>query len=206
MGTMLRLTPPWELLDRELTEGLPAERVEAAFRREMAYYAANATEAGDRDSLRALRQRCAEILSEGLGVPVAVEAMMAAIRFEPFEDAKPALAELRARGLALACVSNWDYELPLVLERVGLAGELDAIVSSASVGAPKPDAAIFERALGLLGRNPAETVHVGDSAVDIEGAAAAGVEPLLIDREGNEGPPGVTTIASLREIGEHLRG
>ena len=57
--------------------------------------------------------------------------MMSAIRFRAFPDAAPALAELRGLGLKLVCVSNWDVSLPEVLERCGLDGALDGVVTSA---------------------------------------------------------------------------
>ena len=90
-------------------------------RAEMAYYREHAQEGTDAESLAELRQRCAELISSGLGREVSVEKMMAAIRFRAFADAEPALVGVRARGLRLVCVSNWDGSLPEVLERCGLA-------------------------------------------------------------------------------------
>ncbi|HEX2129349.1 MAG TPA: HAD-IA family hydrolase, partial [Solirubrobacterales bacterium] len=152
------------------------------------------------EALGELRRRCAELLSRKLGHEVSVEPMMAAIRFRAFPDAADALAELRARGLRLVCVSNWDISLPDVLERCGLAGSLDGVLTSAGVGARKPDPAIFTAALELAGCAAAEALHVGDTAAeDVAGAAAAGIPHLLLDRAGGG------DIASLMEIGQHLR-
>ena len=76
----------------------------------------------------------------------------------------------------------------------------ESAVSSAAAGARKPDPAIFEPALELAGCAPEEALHVGDTVEeDVEGARAAGIRPLLIDRKGNEGD-----ISSLRQIREHL--
>lgn len=199
LGTTVRLAPPWERLDPNLVDGLPPARVRAAFEREMAHYAAHAGSARDAASLAELRGRCAEVLSQGLGREVAVEALMAAIAFEAFPEAPRALADLRRRGLKLACVSNWDYELRDVLCRVGLAPCFDLVLSSAEAGAAKPDPAIFERALAALDCLPADALHVGDGPADVEGARAAGIEVLLIDRAGGG------DIASLDEIVDHLR-
>jgi putative hydrolase of the HAD superfamily len=53
---------------------------------------------------------------------------------------------------------------------------VDAIVLSGEVGARKPDTAIFEHALGELGVDALDTLHVGDRlADDIEPAAAVGM-------------------------------
>ncbi len=124
---------------------------------------------------------------------------MAAIRFRAFADAAPALAELSRLGLRLVCVSNWDYALPEVLERVGLRDLLDGVVTSAAAGARKPDPGVFEAALVTAGCTAAEALHVGDSAAeDVAGARAAGIRALRIDRSGGG------DIASLAEVSAHL--
>jgi putative hydrolase of the HAD superfamily len=194
LGTLVRLEPPWDHLDGE-----PSEPLERAFRAEMSYYREHSDEGRDPDSLAALRRRCAAILSAELGREVAVEEMMAAIRFRAYPDAAPALAELRALGVRLVCVSNWDYSLPDVLARVGLADELDGVVTSAAVGARKPDPRLFEAALEVAGCAADEALHVGDTPTeDVEGAKAAGIRALLIDRDGGG------NIESLRAIRHHL--
>jgi putative hydrolase of the HAD superfamily len=125
--------------------------------------------------------------------------MMAAIRFRAYPDAAPALEALRARGLRLACVSNWDYALPEVLARCGLDGAFDAVVTSAGVGARKPDPRIFAAALAAVDCAPANALHVGDTpGEDIEGARAAGIPALLLDRDGGG------DIASLAELERFL--
>jgi putative hydrolase of the HAD superfamily len=194
LGTLVRLEPPWDHLDGE-----PSEPLERAFRAEMSYYREHSDEGRDPDSLAALRRRCAAILSAELGREVAVEEMMAAIRFRAYPDAAPALAELRALGVQLVCVSNWDYSLPDVLARVGLADELDGVVTSAAVGARKPDPRLFEAALEVAGCAADEALHVGDTPTeDVQGARAAGIRALLIDRDGGG------DIESLRAIRHHL--
>jgi putative hydrolase of the HAD superfamily len=194
LGTLVRLEPPWDHLDGE-----PSEPLERAFRAEMSYYREHSDEGRDPDSLAALRRRCAAILSAELGREVAVEEMMAAIRFRAYRDAAPALAELRALGVRLVCVSNWDYSLPDVLARVGLADELDGVVTSAAVGARKPDPRLFEAALEVAGCAADEALHVGDTPTeDVEGARAAGIRALLIDRDGGG------DIESLHAIRHHL--
>jgi putative hydrolase of the HAD superfamily len=200
LGTLVELDPPWMHLARALDLDPADERVRAAVRVEMAYYREHAHEGADAEALAALRRRCAELLSRELGQTVEVETMMSAIRFRAFADAAPALATLRARGLALVCVSNWDVSLAAVLESCGLAGALDGVVSSAGAGARKPEPAIFSAALELARCAPGEAIHVGDTeAEDVAGARAAGIACLLLDREG------AGDISSLAEIEEHLR-
>jgi putative hydrolase of the HAD superfamily len=89
------------------------------------------------------------------------------------------LETLRERGLKLGIVSNaFDppYLLRRDLERFGVAGRVDAAVFASEVGARKPHAAIFARALDELGVTAERTLFVGDSlAGDIGGAAALGM-------------------------------
>jgi putative hydrolase of the HAD superfamily len=199
LGTLVELEPPWPHLAKELRIE-PDETLVRAVRAEMAYYRRHSHEGRDADSLAALRERCAAVLSRELGREVPVETMMASIRFRAFADASPALAELRRRGLALICVSNWDVSLRAVLERCGLGGALDGVVTSAAAGVRKPDAAIFAPALALARCEPAEALHVGDTAEeDVAAAEAAGIPALLLDRDG-EGD-----IASLGEVSGFVR-
>jgi putative hydrolase of the HAD superfamily len=126
--------------------------------------------------------------------------MLGALEFTPYEDVLPALRELRQRGLALVIASNWDCSLPNWLEPTGILDLVDGVVTSAEVGAPKPSTRVFERALAIAHAAPAEAVHVGDRLDnDVEGAAAAGIRPVLMQREG-EPPPGVEAISSLLEL------
>ena len=110
----------------------------AAVRKEMDYYAAHAHEGTDEAALADLRARCAALLSRELDREVDVEQMMRSIRFRAYPDAPPALAALHERGLALVCVSNWDVSLPQVLDRCGLGGAVDGVVTSAGTGVRKP--------------------------------------------------------------------
>ena len=90
--------------------------------------------------------------------------------------------------------------LPRVLERCGLNGLLDGTVTSAETGSRKPDPGIFGAALELAGCDPAEALHVGDTAEeDVAGAKAAGIRPLLIDRDGGGGD-----ISSLEEVARYV--
>jgi putative hydrolase of the HAD superfamily len=199
LGTLIELEPPWPRLAAEL--GIePDQAVVDALRLEMAYYREHAHEAVDEPALAALRARCAALLSTELGREVTVEALMASIRFRAFADSAPALKRLGGRGLKLVCVSNWDVSLEPVLERCGLLELLDGAISSAAAGASKPAPAIFTAALAIAGCAPAEALHVGDTPEeDVAGARAAGIEAVLLDRDGGG------EVASLAELEAHLR-
>jgi putative hydrolase of the HAD superfamily len=200
LGTLVELEPPWISLRDRIPPDVSDERLVGAVRAEMAYYRDHAHEGRDEASLSDLRERCAAIVSGKLGIEVRVDELVDAIRFEAYPDAIPALRGLRDRGQRLVAVSNWDCSLPRVLERCGLGDLLDGAVSSAVAGVRKPDPAIFAPALELAGCAPEEALHVGDTPEeDVSGARAAGIRPLLIDRDGDGGD-----ISSLSEIGEHL--
>ena len=199
LGTLVELEPPWVGLRAALGDGLPDDRLIGAVRAEMAYYKAHSHEGRDPESLADLRGRCAQLLSRELGTEVSVETLVESIRFDPYPDVAPALEQLGSRGLKLVCVSNWDCSLGTVLDRCGLAEHLDGAVSSAGAGARKPDPAIFTPALAIAGCAPQEAVHVGDTREeDLDGARAAGIRALLIDREGGG------DVAALGEVAEKL--
>jgi len=211
LGTLLELTPPAPRLRAELRERLAVEISEAeagrAMKAEIAYYRAHLGMGRDAAGLAALRRACAEVLREALARPeldldALTEALLAAIHFEPFPDAVPALRELRAAGVRLVAASNWDVSLHEQLAATGLTPLLDGALSSAEVGAPKPDPEMFARALALAGATAEEAMHVGDDVeADVAGARAAGLTPVLIDRDGSlDAPPGVLRIASLAEL------
>jgi putative hydrolase of the HAD superfamily len=209
LGTLVALEPPAPRLRAELERrtgvDVGLEAAERGFRAEISYYLAQHMEGRDEESLERLRDRCAAALGDGLGVdgldPAAVrEAMLAALRFEPFPDVVPGLRALRERGLRLVVASNWDCSLPGWLAAAGLWELLDGAVSSAVVGAAKPDPAVFRAALELAGARPGEAVHVGDSLDnDVAGARAAGIRAVLVQRAG-EPPAGVEVVRGLDAV------
>jgi putative hydrolase of the HAD superfamily len=117
-----------------------------------------------------------------------------------YDDVPEALAALRARGLKLVIVSNWDASLPRLLDALELTPHFDAVVVSSLVGASKPSREIFEAALKQAGVLPEEALHVGDSLRDdYHGARAAGLRALLLDRKGCAGEE-CEAIRSLSEL------
>ncbi len=207
LGTLVELEPPGPRLAALLAarHGLEpdGETLERALRAEISHYRANCSRGADDASLHALRLECARVLARELGCDVAAEALLPtlldAIVFNAYADAAPAVAALRAEGVKVAVVSNWDVSLHGVLARLGLS--FDAVLTSAEAAAPKPHPQIFAAALARLGTAPADALHVGDSVEeDVGGARAAGVEPVLLARDGEAAPAGVRTIASLEEL------
>ncbi len=214
LGTLVRLDPPAPALraelDRRFGVAVSEEQASLALSAEISYYRDHLQEGRDEASLLALRERCAEVLHASLPSSRAIAAigrdemtqlLLASLRFSAFDDALPALQAAHRRGWRLVVVSNWDVSLPEVLQGVGLLDRLDGVVTSAEVGARKPDRRVFVEALRRAGVGPDDAVHVGDSPLeDIVGARSAGVRAVLLARDRRAGPPGVPTIASLAEL------
>lgn len=197
-GTILELLPPAPDLIRELAVrwGFEISEEEAwqALGAEIGYYRSHHLEGHDQASLIDLRLRCAGVLLENLPEEVQekltaaelLPAMLGSLQFRPYPDVEDALARIRRAGLPAVVVSNWDISLIEVLEQCGLAGYIDHVVSSATVGAAKPAPAAFRRAAELLDLPPERIVHIGDEPeLDVAGARAAGMQAVLLRRYGD---------------------
>jgi phosphoglycolate phosphatase len=106
-----------------------------------------------------------------------------------FDGVREALALLRGRGLALACVTNKPREFTHeLLARVGL-DDFDVIVSGDDTVEKKPHPAPMLHACALLKVEPAEAAMVGDSENDVRSARAAGCRVIVVETGYNEGRP-----------------
>lgn len=108
----------------------------------------------------------------------------------PMADSVKALALLVASGMPVGVVSNASGQIEEVLQRSGVCqvgdGPLTSvrvIIDSHVVGVSKPDARIFDHALvHFEGIDPARIAYIGDSVtMDVGGARAAGLHPILLD-------------------------
>ena len=211
MGTLVGLDAPAPVLAAELARrfGIAVDEATAgaALRAEIGFYREHMQDGRDAEAVVRLRARCAAVLQASLGPPLRgvapaemTEALLAALRFSAFPDARGALQRVRAAGARVVVVSNWDISLADVLERVGLAPLLHGVVTSAAVGARKPDRAIFHQALAVAGVGPGRAVHVGDSpSEDVAGARACGIRAVLLHR-GAERGHGPDVIGGLDEL------
>lgn len=119
-----------------------------------------------------------------------------------FNDTCDVLSELADRGHRLGVVSNWAPTLDESLRLLGIRDYFEVVVCSALVGSRKPEAKIFQVALDLLDAEPRDCVYVGDDVdVDVTGARAAGIRPILIDRLGaHHRPSGECELHNFRVI------
>ncbi len=181
------------------------ERAGAGFGAEIAYYLEHHLEGSDRASLDDLRDRCAEALREGLGAAGArprhrPQGDAGGARVPPFPDAAPGAATSCGRdGARLVVVSNWDCSLPEWLRPTGLLepGGRRGVLGRGGRREAR-SGAVPARARAGRRRSRATALHVGDSLEnDVEGARAAGVRAVLVDRGGSP-PPGVRDGALAR--------
>jgi putative hydrolase of the HAD superfamily len=122
--------------------------------------------------------------------------------------ALPLVKAIRQAGVKLVIVTNnVVHEQTIKLDRCGLAAYVDALVTSEGVGVAKPDPRIFEVALAEAGATADEAVMIGDAwATDIDGARAAGVRAVWLNRFGAPHPdPSVPQLRSLESTADVLR-
>ncbi|MDZ5622682.1 HAD family hydrolase [Nocardioides sp. HM23] len=123
-----------------------------------------------------------------------------------FADAAAALEQALAAGLRVGILTNGEQSIQETkVRRTGLATYDVPVFASSSLPAAKPDPRAFRTACADLGVDPGGVVMVGDSLRhDVEGARAAGMSGVLIDRTGryrDDEVQGVDRIRSLAELG-----
>jgi putative hydrolase of the HAD superfamily len=120
-----------------------------------------------------------------------------------FPDVLPAIEALRARGLRLGVLSNFDSRLRPVLSDHRLADRFDSITISSEAGWEKPHPNIYRAALAALDVPPDRALMVGDDwEHDYQGPTAMGMRALWLRRGGKPDPR--PSISSLEEIAAHL--
>ena len=107
---------------------------------------------------------------------------MAAVETLPsiVDGADDVVASLKERGYRIGLISNTGrtpgYALREILDRLGLAASIDAMVFSNEHGVCKPQRSIFEALRGALGVAYDEMMFVGDNLyVDVHGAKSCGM-------------------------------
>ena len=179
----------------------------------MRHYREHCVLASDAERLAELRLDCAAIVGRELGGEAAtleasalLPTLLASLRFTPYPDARGGARALACRrrppggrqqlGRLAARRAPRDAAWPSCL---------DAVATSAEVGASKPSGELFAAALALAGVDAWQAVHVGDSwGEDVEGARAAGIDAVWLRRRPHDGaaPPaaGVRVIETLEDF------
>jgi HAD superfamily hydrolase (TIGR01549 family) len=121
------------------------------------------------------------------------------------EGVRPSLERLRAAGLRLAAVSNANGTVRVLFDRLGFTPFFEVVLDSRVEGVEKPDPGIFRLALERLGEEAGAALHAGDFYhVDVLGARAAGIRPVLVDEAGLYPEVDCPRVRSLAELGAHL--
>ena len=116
-------------------------------------------------------------------------------------DVLPALKSMAALGLQLVVVSNANGTLDVLARRLGLTECVSCILDSYVEKVEKPDPRFFELALSRSGAQRESTIHVGDLyEVDVVGARAAGITPVLLDVAGLYPDADCDRVRSLPEL------
>jgi HAD superfamily hydrolase (TIGR01509 family) len=179
-GTLVTLVDPVPALTEILAvRGVTRspDVVLAGFRAEVAHYGPRASAGYDNESLARLQRECAGVFLNAvdagdLDTHEFAPAYAGALRFEVLPGVVESLKLLRALGLELAVVGNWDLTLRQLLDEVRLGGYFETIVHAAAK--PAPDG--LRRALDELGVEPARALHIGDDEVDELAARAADMQ------------------------------
>jgi putative hydrolase of the HAD superfamily len=101
----------------------------------------------------------------------------------------------------MAVVSNSDGTAEASMKALGLRDYFDVVIDSAVVGFAKPDPRIFQFALRALGVDASRAIYIGDLySVDVVGARAAGIHPVLLDPHGHWRDVDCFTVPTLNEL------
>jgi putative hydrolase of the HAD superfamily len=126
----------------------------------------------------------------------------------PISSSVEALRCLYERGVPIGVVSNASGQIESVLRRVRVCqvgdGEgvpVRCVVDSHVVGVAKPDPRVFSPALDVLGVPAERVAYVGDSVtMDVQGARAAGLEPVLVDPYDDHPDADHARVRTLEEL------
>jgi putative hydrolase of the HAD superfamily len=116
----------------------------------------------------------AERLRTRGGMAVAAEGLLLRMfaSFEPVEAMYEALRRARTAGVRTCLLSNsWGNTYP----RERFEEIFDAVVISSEVGLRKPDPAIFQHALDLIGLSPEECAFIDDIEHNVRAAEELGI-------------------------------
>jgi FMN phosphatase YigB (HAD superfamily) len=103
----------------------------------------------------------------------------------PVEGFGETMDALEARGIVAGIISNSDGRLERRLAQIGILDRFRFVIDSGVIGVSKPDPRIFEAAVERSSVPASQAAYVGDYyAVDVEGARAVGMKPVLFDPVG----------------------
>ncbi len=128
-----------------------------------------------------------------------------------FDGIPDLLADLRAAGVRLAvATSKNEVTARRIIEHFGLGGHFEVIAGASADGARSSKADVVAHALAQLEPLPESVLMVGDRSHDVEGAAAHGIDTVVVEwgyGASDFSTPGavtafrhVSTVDGLREV------
>jgi putative hydrolase of the HAD superfamily len=123
-----------------------------------------------------------------------------------FPETREVLEGLKARGLKLGVISNFDSRVYSVMRSLEILQFFDAVTISSEAGYAKPHPEIFKTALRMLQVQGSRTVLVGDSLDDdVEAAKLVGIHSVLLDRTGRHPEfDSAPKIQNLRQVFDYI--
>jgi putative hydrolase of the HAD superfamily len=117
------------------------------------------------------------------------------------------LAALRDQGLTMIVTSNANGRLHALFDRLDLSRFFHVIIDSYLEQVEKPDPRLFHIAMDRAGATPGTTLHIGDLYhVDVVGARAAGMLPLLVDADDLYTDADCPRVRTMNDLPDYLRG
>jgi phosphoglycolate phosphatase-like HAD superfamily hydrolase len=128
-----------------------------------------------------------------------------------FDGISPLLADLRAAGVRLAvATSKAEPTARRILAHFGLDEHFEVVAGASVDGTRATKAEVLAHALAQLQPLPDRVLMVGDRLYDVEGAAAHGIDAVVVswgygeadfaDATATNGAAHVATIAELRRV------
>jgi putative hydrolase of the HAD superfamily len=132
----------------------------------------------------------------------------AALWVQELPGARAGLRALADAGVRLGIISNADgmigqrlADLEILQVGPGIGVAVECVIDSGAVGVMKPDPRIFHLALDAMGLAPTDAWYVGDMpGIDIVGARAAGLHPVLMDPYQFHLEADYSRVGSLKEL------
>jgi putative hydrolase of the HAD superfamily len=118
-----------------------------------------------------------------------------------FDGVAETLAQLKARGLKLAVLSDTESREAAVRRRLadlGIERWFDVVATSIDMGHVKPQPEAFATVLRRLDVSPHEAAFVGHDVDELEGAARSGLTAIAYNAE--SGVPAAIHIAAFAEL------
>jgi putative hydrolase of the HAD superfamily len=124
----------------------------------------------------------------------------------PIPDALEVLTALKRQyrlGIISNTVGSGDAELVDALEKAGIRGLIDALVTSRDFGTAKPDPAIYAEGARRLGVPLDQTLMVGDRLdTDVAGALNAGIPAVWLRHPGAIAIPWIAPTHVIEHLAE----